>query len=64
MKVVSAEKHHMYWIGLMLEYIRQFDFVHSGNYCFMEKELPKIHEAGVPISFDFQMTQKILIMRR
>lgn len=36
-----------------LEYIRQFDFVHSGNYCFMEKELPKIHETGVPISFDF-----------
>ena len=36
-----------------LEYIRQFDFVHSGNYCFMEKELPKIHEADVPISFDF-----------
>ena len=36
-----------------LEYIRQFDFVHSGNYCFMEKELPKIREAGVPISFDF-----------
>ena len=36
-----------------LEYIRQFDFVHSGNYCFMEKELPIIHEAGVPISFDF-----------
>ena len=36
-----------------LEYMRQFDFVHSGNYCFMEKELPKIHEAGVPISFDF-----------
>lgn len=36
-----------------LEYIRKFDFVHSGNYCFMEKELPKIHEAGVPISFDF-----------
>lgn len=36
-----------------LEYIRQFDFVHSGNYCFMEKELPKIHGAGVPISFDF-----------
>ena len=36
-----------------LEYIRQFDFVHAGNYCFMEKEIPKIHEAGVPISFDF-----------
>ena len=36
-----------------MEYIRQFDLVHSGNYCFMEKELPKIKAAGVPISFDF-----------
>lgn len=36
-----------------LEYIRQFDIVHSGNYCFTERELPKIHEEGVPISFDF-----------
>lgn len=36
-----------------LEYIRQFDLVHSGNYCFTERELPKIKKAGVPISFDF-----------
>lgn len=36
-----------------LEYIKQFDFVHSGNYCFMEAQLPKIKAAGVPISFDF-----------
>ena len=36
-----------------LEYIRQFDFVHSGNYCFTEAELPKIKAAGVPVSFDF-----------
>ena len=36
-----------------LEYIRQFDLVHSGNYCFTERELPKIRKAGVPISFDF-----------
>ena len=36
-----------------LEYIRQFDLVHSGNYCFTERELPKIRRAGVPISFDF-----------
>lgn len=36
-----------------LEYIRQFDLVHSGNYCFTERELPKIKAAGVPISFDF-----------
>ncbi len=36
-----------------LEYIRQFDLVHTGNYCFTEKELYKIKEAGIPISFDF-----------
>ena len=36
-----------------LEYIRQFDVVHTGNYCFTERQLPKIREAGVPISFDF-----------
>ena len=36
-----------------LEYIRQFDVVHSGNYSFMEAELGKIRAAGVPISFDF-----------
>lgn len=36
-----------------LEYIRQFDLVHSGNYCFTERELYKIRKAGVPISFDF-----------
>lgn len=36
-----------------LEYIKTFDLVHSGNYCFTERELPKIKAAGVPISFDF-----------
>lgn len=36
-----------------LEYIRQFDLVHTGNYCFTERELPKIKKAGVPVSFDF-----------
>lgn len=36
-----------------MEYIKQFDFVHSGNYCFAEKELSKIQAAGIPISFDF-----------
>lgn len=35
------------------EYVRGFDLVHSGNYCFTERELPKIKAAGVPISFDF-----------
>ena len=36
-----------------LEYIRQFDLVHTGNYCFTERELPKIRKEGVPVSFDF-----------
>lgn len=36
-----------------LEYIKQFDLVHSGNYCFMEQELHKIREAGILVSFDF-----------
>lgn len=36
-----------------LDYIRQFDIVHTGNYCFTERELPKIKAAGAPISFDF-----------
>ena len=36
-----------------LEYIRQFDLVHTGNYCFTERQLPKIKAAGIPISFDF-----------
>ena len=36
-----------------LDYIRQFDLVHSGNYSFTEAELPKIREAGVKVSFDF-----------
>lgn len=36
-----------------LDYVRSFDVVHTGNYCFTERELPKIVEAGVPVSFDF-----------
>ena len=36
-----------------LEYIKQFDVVHSGNYSFMENELYKIKETGVYVSFDF-----------
>lgn len=36
-----------------LEYIHQFDLVHSGNYSFTEAELPKLRAAGVKVSFDF-----------
>lgn len=36
-----------------LEYIKSFDLVHTGNYCFTERELYKIKEAGVYLSFDF-----------
>ena len=36
-----------------LSYMNQFDVVHSGNYCFTERELPKLKAAGVTVSFDF-----------
>mgnify|MGYP000749818328 FL=1 len=36
-----------------IEYLRQFDLVHCGNYCYMESQLPKIKEANIPLSFDF-----------
>lgn len=36
-----------------IEYMRQFDLVHSGNYCYMESQLPVIQKAGIPLSFDF-----------
>ena len=36
-----------------LEYIKQFDLVHSGIFSFTENELYKIKKEGVPISFDF-----------
>ena len=36
-----------------LEYLAEFDLVHSGNYCYMESQLPKIKAAELPLSFDF-----------
>lgn len=36
-----------------LEYVKQFDVVHSGNYCFTERQLPKLADTGIPVSFDF-----------
>jgi fructoselysine 6-kinase len=36
-----------------LNYIKEFDLVHTGLYGFTEPELPKIKELGVPIGFDF-----------
>lgn len=36
-----------------LEYVKQFDVVHTGNYCFTERQLPKLASTGVPVSFDF-----------
>lgn len=45
---------HKYELGAdEMDYIRTFDIVHSGNYCFTEEMLPEICRAGVPISFDF-----------
>ena len=36
-----------------MEYLAEFDLVHSGNYCYMESQLPKIKAAELPLSFDF-----------
>lgn len=36
-----------------IEYMKQFDFVHTGNYCYTESQLAKMKEAGLKISFDF-----------
>lgn len=35
-----------------LEYMKQFDFVHTGNYCYTESQLKPMKEAGIRISFD------------
>lgn len=36
-----------------LEYMRQFDFVHTGNYCYTESQLKVMKEADIKVSFDF-----------
>lgn len=36
-----------------LEYMKQFDYVHSGNYCYTESQLQTIKENGIKLSFDF-----------
>lgn len=36
-----------------LEYMKQFDFVHTGNYCYTESQLKVMKEAGIKVSFDF-----------
>ena len=36
-----------------LEYMKQFDFVHTGNYCYTESQLKTMKEAGIKVSFDF-----------
>lgn len=47
-----------------LEYLAQFDLVHCGNYCYMESQLSKIKEAGIPLSFDSRMIQLMSIMKK
>lgn len=36
-----------------LEYVKGFDALHTGSYCFSERELPAVRDAHVPVSFDF-----------
>lgn len=37
----------------LLEYIKTFDAVHSGCYAYMESELSKIKNIGIPVIYDF-----------
>ena len=46
-----------------LEYMKEFDFVHTGNYCYTESQLKVMKEAGIKISFDFLMTLPKNIMK-
>ena len=39
-----------------LAYMKQFDVVHSGNYCFTERELPKLKAAVLP----FRLTSRMI----
>lgn len=36
-----------------LNYIKQFDLIHTSCFSFIEEELPTLSELGIPISFDF-----------
>jgi sugar/nucleoside kinase (ribokinase family) len=36
-----------------MNYLRQFDLIHSSCYSFLEPEIPKMRELNVPFSFDF-----------
>ena len=36
-----------------LAYIRQFDLCHTTNNSYMDDELPRLRQAGIPISYDF-----------
>ena len=50
----GVRSRHIYELDeLDIEYLKQFDLVHCGNYCYMESQLPKIKEANIPLSFDF-----------
>ena len=50
----GVRSRHIYELAEFdIEYLKQFDLVHCGNYCYMESQLPKIKEANIPLSFDF-----------
>lgn len=36
-----------------IKYIQSFDLLHTSKYSYLEKEMPNIKAAGVPVSFDF-----------
>lgn len=37
----------------MIEYLKGFDIVHTSCYSYIEDQMVKVHEAGVPIVYDF-----------
>lgn len=48
-----VNQHPLVLDGCDLEYIKGFDLVHTSNNGHLDRELPKLREANVPISYDF-----------
>ena len=46
-----------------LEYMKEFDFVHTGNYCYTESQLKVMKEAGIKFPSIFLMTLPKNIMK-
>lgn len=36
-----------------LPYLREFDLIHTGSYSYIDAQLPRLRELGIPLSYDF-----------